>query len=183
MSKCTPNDPGHQDESLPPRDRESQADGVTFGRVLRDTGIARATNARPSLTRGIQHAAICLARKNGTVCTDELYVVVDIPEGSRNTVGGAILGLVTAKVLVRIRGEDVQSCRKSSHAREIKLFRLADSNNSDDWMARHPLLGIPQPPPTSGCVFTETSVTQQIQQRTLFGDDTKLVDGEIGGAE
>lgn len=143
-------------------------EGLRQGRLRRDAAAFSVLACKGRLCRRIQHTAIQIARRKGTVCSDDVREVVEVPKGSGASVGPSILALVTARVLERVPAAEIQTCRPSSHGRSIKLFRLRDGTREDEWLRDNPLPADEVTPPVPESPPPPT-------QRTLWRDVT---DGE-----
>ena len=156
-------------------------EGLRQGRLRRDAAAFAVLACKGRLCRRIQHATIQIARQKGTVCSDDVREVVEVPKGSGASVGPSLLALVRARVLERVPAAEIQTCRPSSHGREIKLFRLRDEARADEWLRDNPLSvdeitpPSPESPTTSTSKPAPTIVNESsppATQRTLWRDAT-----------
>lgn len=154
--------------------------GRREGRRRRDAAAFLVLVCKERLCRRIQHTAIQIARQEGTVCSDEIREVVEVPKGSGSSVGPSILALVRTRVPERVPAAEIQTCRPSSHGRGIKLFRLRDETRADEWLRDNPLPADEITPPAIESPATSTSKPAPItdaaeslptHQRSLFGGE------------
>ena len=91
--------------------------------LQKELGMARAEANRAEALEWAQRAAFTIAVRNGTVCIDDVYILMDAFGGHPERLGNAA-GSVFDKRRFEFTGRWVKSKRVSNHGRWIRVWRL-----------------------------------------------------------
>lgn len=110
--------------------------GLDEGKRRRDVTLLRLHERCTPIIRLLQIAAIHVALDTGTVCADDVRALVAIPPGTSPKVVGAAFRELVADGLLSYIGSR-PSKRPITHARTIKVWRLADFAAASAFLTAH----------------------------------------------
>jgi hypothetical protein len=120
--------------------------GLAEGERRRDEALTLIQLHRAVLVRRVQRVYLDLLLTRGPSTSDPVRALVPIPPGIDPRLVGAAVRQLAEQRLIRRAGMG-RSERPTAHRRDLPLWEAADRVAAAAWLAAHPDLPDPEPPP------------------------------------